>query len=61
MSDPSDRLINLLGALATGVADRVRGAALDGTTFGGPVANPWRLPRVDHRARMAPPVSEATP
>ena len=27
----------------------------------GPVANPWRLPRVDHRARMAPPVSEATP
>ena len=27
----------------------------------GPVANPWRLPRVDHKARMAPPVSEATP
>lgn len=38
MSDPSDRLINLLGALATGVADRVRGAALDGTTFGGETA-----------------------
>ncbi len=114
MSDPSDRLINLLGALATGVADRVRGAALDGTTFGGetaaalvvvghtpglsinqlgrvlrlshpgtvrlvdrlanaghvarslaphdgPVANPQRLPRVDHTARMVPPVPEATP
>ncbi len=28
---------------------------------GGPVANPQRLPRVDHTARMVPPVPEATP
>ena len=28
---------------------------------GGPVANPQRLPRVDHAARMVPPVPEATP
>lgn len=27
----------------------------------GPVANPQRLPRVDHAARMVPPVPEATP
>ena len=27
----------------------------------GPVANPQRLPRVDHTARMVPPVPEATP
>ncbi len=27
----------------------------------GAVANPQRLPRVDHTARMVPPVPEATP
>jgi DNA-binding MarR family transcriptional regulator len=35
MSDPSDRLINLFGALALGVADRVRWAALGGVALGG--------------------------
>ncbi len=35
MKTPSDRLINLFGALAVGVADRVRWEALDETSFGG--------------------------
>ncbi len=38
VSEPSDRLINLFEALAMGVADRVRWAALDETTFGGETA-----------------------
>ncbi len=38
MSEPSDRLINLFGALALGVADRMRWAALDGTALGGETA-----------------------
>ena len=35
MKAPSDRLINLFGALAIGVADRVRWEALDETSLGG--------------------------
>lgn len=35
MSEPSDRLINIFGALALGVADRVRWAALDEAGLGG--------------------------
>lgn len=35
MSEPSDRLINLLGALAIGVWDRIRWDALDVTELGG--------------------------
>lgn len=35
MSDPSERLINLFGALALGVADRVRWAALGEVALGG--------------------------
>lgn len=35
MKTPSDRLINLFGALAIGVADRVRWEALDETSLGG--------------------------
>ena len=38
MSDPSDRLINLFGALAVGVMDRVRAAAVDETALGGETA-----------------------
>lgn len=38
MSDPPDRLINLFGALALGVADRVRWAALKETKLGGETA-----------------------
>lgn len=35
MNTPSDRLVNLFGALAVGVADRVRWEALDETSLGG--------------------------
>lgn len=35
MNAPSDRLANLFGALALGVADRIRWAALDQTSLGG--------------------------
>lgn len=35
MNTPSDRLSNLFGALALGVADRIRWAALDETSLGG--------------------------
>lgn len=35
MNKPSDRLINLFGALAMGVSDRVRWEALDETSLGG--------------------------
>lgn len=35
MHTPSDRLNNLFGALALGVADRIRWAALDETSLGG--------------------------
>lgn len=38
MPDPSDRLSNLLGALALGLADRVRWVALDETGLGGEAA-----------------------
>jgi MarR family transcriptional repressor of emrRAB len=38
MSESSDRLINLFGALALGVTDRVRWAALGGTDLGGETA-----------------------
>ncbi len=38
MSEPSDRLINLFGALALGITDRVRSAALDGMALGGETA-----------------------
>lgn len=35
MNKPSDRLVNIFGALALGVADRVRWAALDESGLGG--------------------------
>lgn len=35
MNKPTDRLLNLFGALAIGVADRVRWEALDETSLGG--------------------------
>jgi MarR family transcriptional regulator, negative regulator of the multidrug operon emrRAB len=38
MSAPPDRLVNLLGALAIGLADRVRWAALDEVGLGGETA-----------------------
>ena len=38
LDEPPDRLINLFGALALGVADRIRWAALDTTEFGGETA-----------------------
>ncbi len=38
MNKPSDRLINLFGALALGVVDRIRFAALDSSTPGGETA-----------------------
>jgi DNA-binding MarR family transcriptional regulator len=38
MSGPSDRLINLFGALALGAADRVRWAALEEMELGGETA-----------------------
>ncbi|MGY4395966.1 MarR family transcriptional repressor of emrRAB [Sphingomonas sp. UYAg733] len=38
MRDPSDRLSNLIGALALGIADRVRRASLDETGLGGEAA-----------------------
>ena len=38
MSVPSDRLTNLFGALALGVMDRVRAAAVDETALGGETA-----------------------
>ncbi len=38
MSEPSDRLTNLFGALSLGIADRIRWAALDETALGGETA-----------------------
>ena len=38
MNEPSERLINLFGALALGVTDRVRWAALAETALGGETA-----------------------
>ena len=38
VNEPSDRMINLFGALALGVADRVRWASLNETAFGGETA-----------------------
>lgn len=35
MSEPSNRLTNMFGALVLGVADRVRGAAVEETALGG--------------------------
>ncbi len=38
MSDEPDRLINLLGAFAVGVADQVHSVAVDETALGGEAA-----------------------
>lgn len=51
MSEPSDRLINLFGALALGVADRVRWAALDSTGLGGEAAA--ALVVIGHQANLS--------